>query len=455
MAEAAPATSLPQENKLLRILGLGFGLAVVVGGTIGVSIFRLPGPTANLLGNTWLILVIWTLGGAFTLLNANYTAELATMIPKAGGPYVYARHAYGDFAGFVVGWSDWLGNVAAVAFLPIAFAEYAIGLFAPSFAGVTTIALAFLLLLAFLNWIGLRAGSGTQKLTSFLKAIALLAFVVVCFALGGHHSSVDAGQTTHPAPVGSFAALVAIVLSFQLILGAYGGWNSVIYFAEEDENPGRNIPRSLHAGVLSVIGIYLLVNVALLYVLPLPQIAASKLAAADAMRVVFGARGGQIVTGLALLSIIAIVNAILMFTPRTLYALGRDGLFSSKAIAVNEGGTPVVALAVTVVMAMILISLGTFEKLMAIYAFYAVANNIVLISALFVLRKRSPDLPRPFRAWAYPFAPLAVLLVSSALVVGFTVSDSRDSIYALVLLAASYPIYRLIRRKSVEQQSRN
>jgi len=441
MAEAAPATSLPQENKLLRILGLGFGLAVVVGGTIGVSIFRLPGPTANLLGNTWLILVIWTLGGAFTLLNAYYTAELATMIPRAGGPYVYARHAYGDFAGFVVGWSDWLGNVAAVAFLPIAFAEYAIGLFAPSFAGVTTIALAFLLLLAFLNWIGLRAGSGTQKLTSFLKAIALLAFVVVCFALGGHHSSVDAGQTTHPAPVGSFAALVAIVLSFQLILGAYGGWNSVIYFAEEDENPGRNIPRSLHAGVLSVIGIYLLVNVALLYVLPLPQIAASKLAAADAMQVVFGARGGQIVTGLALLSIIAIVNAILMF--------------SSKAIAVNEGGTPVVALAVTVVMATILISLGTFEKLMAIYAFYAVANNIVLISALFVLRKRSPDLPRPFRAWAYPFAPLAVLLVSSALVVGFTVSDSRDSIYALVLLAASYPIYRLIRRKSVEQQSRN
>src|SRR5437588_87739 len=453
MAEAASETAVPQKNKLLRRLGLGFGLAVVIGGTIGVSIFRLPGPAATLLGNTWLILVIWTLGGIFILLNANYTAELATMIPKAGGPYVYARLAYGDFAGFVVGWSDWLGNVAAVAFLPIAFAEYAIGLFAPSFAGVTTIALAFLLLLAFLNWIGLRAGSGTQKLTSFLKAIALLAFVVVCFALGGHHS--DAGQTTHPAPVGSFAALVAIVLSFQLILGAYGGWNSVIYFAEEDENPGRNIPRSLHAGVLSVIGIYLLVNVALLYVLPLPQIAASKLAAADAMRVVFGARGGQIVTGLALLSIIAIVNAILMFTPRTLYALGRDGLFSSKAIAVNEGGTPVVALAVTVVMATILISLGTFEKLMAIYAFYAVANNIVLISALFVLRKRSPDLPRPFRAWAYPFAPLAVLLVSSALVVGFTVSDSRDSIYALVLLAASYPIYRLIRRKSVEQQSRN
>src|SRR6266513_3502510 len=432
MAEAASETAVPQKNKLLRILGLGFGLAVVVGGTIGVSIFRLPGPTANLLGNTWLILAIWTLGGIFTLLNANYVAELATMIPKAGGPYVYARRAYGDFAGFVVGWSDWLGNVAAVAFLPIAFAEYAIGLFAPSFAGVTTIALAFLLLLAFLNWIGLRAGSGTQKLTSFLKAIALLAFVVVCFALGGDHSSVDAGQTTHPAPVGSFAALVAIVLSFQLILGAYGGWNSVIYFAEEDENPGRNIPRSLHGGVLLVIGIYLLVNLALLYVLSLPQIAASKLAAADAMRVLFGGRGGQIVTALALLSIIAIVNAILMFTPRTLYALGRDGLFSTTAVVVNEGGTPIVALAVTTLMAVILIALGTFEKLMAIYAFFAVANYIVLIGALFVLRKRSPDLPRPFRTWAYPFAPVGVLLISIALFAGFIISDTRNSVYALV-----------------------
>ena len=335
MIDAASERHLAQRHKLLRILGLGFGLAVVVGGTIGVSIFRLPGPTAALLGNTWLILAVWTLGGVFILLNANYTAELATMIPKAGGPYVYARRAYGDFAGFAVGWSDWLGNVAAVAFLPIAFAEYAIALFAPSFAGVTIVAIAFLLLLTFLNWIGLRAGSETQKLTSFLKAIALFSFVAACFALGGRHNSTNVGTTTLAAPGSPFALLVAIVLSFQLILGAYGGWNSVIYFAEEHENPGLNIPRSLHGGVLLVVGIYLLVNLALLYVLPLPQMAASKLAAADAMQVVFGARSGQIVTALVLLSIVAVVNAVLMFTPRTLYALGRDGLFSTKAVVVN------------------------------------------------------------------------------------------------------------------------
>src|SRR5205807_6637124 len=202
MAEAASETGVPQKNKLLRILGLGYGLAVVVGGTIGVSIFRLPGPIATLLGNTWLILVIWTLSGIFILLNANYTAELATMIPKAGGPYVYARSAFGDFAGFVVGWSDWLGNVASLSFLSIAFAEYAIALFAFPFAGVAVVAAGFLLLLTFLNWIGLRAGSGTQQVTSFLKTVALLSIVLACFVLGVRHSSAASANTTIIPPNG-------------------------------------------------------------------------------------------------------------------------------------------------------------------------------------------------------------------------------------------------------------
>ena len=148
MIDAAPETHSAQKDKLLRILGLGFGVAVVIGGVIGVSIFRLPGLVATLLGKTWLILLVWTLSGIFTFLNANYTAELATMIPKAGGPTSYARSAYGDFAGFIVGWSDWLGNVAALSFLSIAFAEYAIALFTFSFAGGATIAVAFLLCLA-------------------------------------------------------------------------------------------------------------------------------------------------------------------------------------------------------------------------------------------------------------------------------------------------------------------
>src|SRR5438477_8718781 len=222
MIDAAREPRSAENGNLLRILGLGFGLAMVIGGTIGVSIFRLPGPIAALLGKTWLIFLVWVLGGIFTLLTANYTAELATFIPKAGGPYVYARGAFGDFAGFVVGWSDWLGNVASLSFLSIAFAEYAIALFALPFAGVAVVAAGFLLLLTFLNWIGLRAGSGTQQVTSFLKTVALLSIVLACFVLGGRHSSASANTTVIP-PNSTFSLLVGMVLSFQLILGAYGG----------------------------------------------------------------------------------------------------------------------------------------------------------------------------------------------------------------------------------------
>jgi APA family basic amino acid/polyamine antiporter len=445
--QTAVEPHLAQRTRLLRVLGVGFGLAVVVGGTIGVSIFRLPGSITALLGSGWLVLAVWALGGLYTLLSANYTAELATMLPKAGGPYVYARHAYGDYAGFVVGWSGWLGDTAALAFMPIAFGEFATTLLAPKFSGsVTIFAVAILLSLTVLNWFGVRQGSGTQKLISFLKAVALLGFVVVCFAVGGRNNAATSGQSVLPTPANVTSLSAAVVLSFQFVLGAYGGWNSVIYFAEEDKDPSRNIPRSLHGGVLLVVVIYLLVNLALLYVLSLPQMAASKLAAADAMSAVFGSRGGQIVTALALLSTVGVLNAAIMFVPRTLYGLGRDGLFTTRAVTVNRGGTPVVALAVAVTAAVILIAVGTFETLMAVYAFFAVANNILLVGALFVLRKREPDLPRPFRTFGYPYVPFILLLVSIAFFVGYIISDTANSLYALVVLAASYPIYRLIKR---------
>jgi basic amino acid/polyamine antiporter, APA family len=445
--QAAADTRSTQSDKLLRVLGLGFGLAVVVGGTIGVSIFRLPGSITALLGTAWLVVSVWALGGIYTLLTANYTAELATMLPKAGGPYVYARRAYGDYAGFVVGWSGWLGDTATLSFMPIAFGEFATALFGLKFQGrVTILAISVLLSLAVLNWLGVREGSRTQKLISFLKAVALLGFVVVCFGAGGRGNAANVEQVALPAPASIPSLLVALVLSFQLVLGAYGGWNSVVYFAEEDKDPSRNIPRSLHGGVLLVVVIYLLVNLALFYVLTVPQMAASKLPAAGAMSAIFGASGGKIVTALALLSTVGVINAAIMFVPRTLYGLGRDGLFTTKALVVNRGGTPVVALAIGVAAAILLIAIGTFEKLMAIYAFFAVANNILLVGALFILRRREPDLPRPFRAFGYPFAPFAVLLISIALFIGYIISDTIQSLYALVALAVSYPIYRLIKR---------
>ncbi len=445
---AGGSAGMSRQNPLLRILGVGFGIAVVIGGTVGVGILRSPGAVAAHLGSGWLILLVWTLGGLYTLLAANNTAELATMMPRAGGPYVYARRAYGDYGGFVVGWSDWMLNTLPLSFMTIVFGEYMSSLFPPFPGNVQLFAVSILLLLTAINWVGLRAGSETQKVASVLKALALLGFVAACFLFGGHGEFADAAPLAAEATKGTFATIVACVLSFQLVLSAFGGWNAVIYFAEEDTNPQRNIPRSLFGGIALIIVIYLLVNAALLHVLPMRVMAASKFAGADAINVIFGARSGQTVTALALLSIVGILNALLMFVPRVLLALGRDGLFWRNATTVNARGTPTVAMACTVAPAILMALIGSFEMLLAISEFFAVTIVILLIGALFILRRREPDAPRPYRAWGYPYAPALMLLLGVALFVAYIVSNPLNSLYAIAFLLASYPVYRAVRRQS-------
>jgi APA family basic amino acid/polyamine antiporter len=429
-------------GKLLKILGVGFGLAVGIGGTIGVGILRNPSGVAAQLPSYWMIMLVWLLGGAYCLLGANYLTELATMIPKAGGFYVYGERAFGRYGGFVVGWSDWLNNTLGVSFISVVFGEYAAKLFAPNMPGGRVVfSVSVLIVVTLLNMIGVRAGSETQKLTSFLKAVALLAFVVACFAFGGQHSQADTTQVSATSP--RAFSLVAFVLAFQLVLGTYDGWYSAIYFSEEDTNPTNNLPRSIFGGIASVVAIYLLVTLALLYVLPISQLATSSFAGADAMSIIFGARSGQLVTILALLSLVGIINAILMMAPRIMFALGRDGLFTERAAAINKGGTPVVALLITAGAAIFLSSVGTFELLLAIGQFFMVVITILLIVSLFVLRRREPVLPRPFRAWAYPYAPLLMLGLAVLLFFGYIISNPYPSLYALILLAVSYPVFRV------------
>lgn len=434
----------PQSEKgaLLKILGVGFGLSIVVGGTVGVGILRSPGPIADQLGSVWLILLAWTLGGVYSLLGANYLAELATMIPRAGGYFVYAHRAYGAYGGFVVGWSDWLYNSLALGFIAVVFGEYAVSLFGLDFAGSRiVVSVSVLTVLTALNWIGLRSGSTTQKVTSLLKCLALIGFVIACFVYGGQPAAAGTPALPSTAPV---VSLVAFVLAFQLVLSTYDGWHSAIYFTEEDTDPNRNLPRAMFGGIAIIVAIYLLVNIALLYVLPMSQLAGSKFAGGDAISVIFGARGGQILTVLALLSLIGILNALLMMCPRMLLALGREGLFTKKAAEVNEGGTPVFALAVCALAAILWSSIGSFEILLAVSQFFAVVITILLIVSLFILRRREPDLPRPYCAKAYPFAPIVMLVGAILLFFGYIYSNPSPSAYALGVLAVSYPIFRLV-----------
>lgn len=432
-----------ESGRLLKILGIGFGLAICIGATVGVGILRSPGLIAQYIGSPILIMAAWGLGALYAILGANILAELATMTPKAGGPYVYAHRALGNYWGFVAGVCDWFQTTAALAFLSVVFGEYAASILTPNLAGGRLMfSLSVLAILCVLNWIGLRSGSEFQKITSLLKAVALLAFVAVCFLLGGK-ASMPSVISDGSATAG--VSFVAFVLGFQLILGTYEGWQGPVYFSEENTDPARAVPRSLFGGIILIAVIYILTNAALLYVLPMSQLAGSAFAGADAMSALFGPRSGQILTLFAAVSILGILNAYFMANPRVSLALARDGLFPRKFAAVNSGGTPYIGLLFTTIISAILSAVGSFELLNAIAQFFAVTLAILILTSFFVLRRREPDAPRPYRAWLYPVAPGIVLLFSVLIFFGYAFGNPFPSICALAILGASYPAFRIIR----------
>jgi APA family basic amino acid/polyamine antiporter len=442
--QISATASSARKHTLLRILGVAFGLAVAIGGTIGVGILRVPGIVAAQVGTSGLIVAIWIFGGLYCFAGANSYAELGTMLPLAGGPYVYARRAYGDFGGFLIGWSDWLLRTSSMAYLAVALIEYSPPLLSAS--GATTL-LAIVALIAFtaLHWLGLRVGSRTQEVMSLFKVIAFFVIIASCFFFS--KSQNPPAAPTLSLPCNPMLLFAGVTLALQNVLETYSGWHSPVYFAEEDTDPARTIPRSLFSGVFLVMAIYVLFNLAMLHALPLSKLAGSKLAAGDAAQAIFGGYAGQIITTIALISVLGIVNASFLFTPRVLYALSRDGLFSAAGATVNAKGTPTGALLVTVCVAIGLTTIGTFEKLFLLSGFLAVTVDGATFAALFVLRRREPNLSRPFKARGYPLLPAIVLAGAILLLIAFVISNTFNSLCALGGMALSYPVYLLIKRR--------
>jgi APA family basic amino acid/polyamine antiporter len=366
------------------------------------------------------------------LLSSVCLTELGTMLPRAGGYYVYARRAFGDTVGFAVGWSDWITYCAVLGYLTIAIGEFAAVLMPSVTPGVKLIAASVLVVFTALQWAGVRISSRFQQWTTAVKCLAFLGLVAACFAHAASSPAPGFGPRA-PLPAPAFAGLV---VALQSVAITYGGWQSALYFTEEDRDPRRNLPRSMIGGVLSVIGIYLLVNLALLSVLPVTDLARSTLPAADAAKVIFGGQGGQVITLLSLVSLPPLVNAILMIGTRVLFAMGRDRLLWGGAAVVNDRGTPIVATAVTAAVAMALIATGTFQKLVAVVSFFLVANYCVSCLALIVLRWREPLRERPFRAWGYPWSAGIVLAGAVAFMIGALLGDTPNALLATGLLAA-------------------
>ncbi len=265
------------KGHLLRILGVGFGIAVIVGGAIGSGILRTPGLVAAELGGPRLIIAVWLVGGIYAFCCTLSVIELGTMLPRAGGWYVYSRRAFGDYAGFLVGCIDWIAQPVAIAYLAVAFADFTAEL-QPSLHGyVKLVSVASVVVLSLLNWLGLRTGSRIQELTSLIKALALIAFVVACFVISPHGVRDGALAVSHAAPRGGL--LLSVLLALQAVVVTYDGWYFAIYFTEEDNDPARNLPRSSIVGVLACIAVYVLLNTALLHVLPMNKLAGSEVPA--------------------------------------------------------------------------------------------------------------------------------------------------------------------------------
>ncbi|KRD58509.1 amino acid permease [Flavobacterium sp. Root935] len=430
------------KNQLKKSLGLSFNIAVLIGGTIGVGILRTPGTIAEMLNNYWLIIASWLFGGFYVLLGANSYAELATMLPKAGGSYNYIKRAFGEYAGFLSGWFDYITNVIPPAFYCIVISEYLIILFPALSSYSTVIAISLLTAFVLIHLSGVKNGSVIQQITSFLKVICFVALVVACFMYSG--VEVPAIQTD--SSFFQIGLIFGFFKSLQLIIGTYNGWNSACFFAEENDDPSKNIPKSLYSGVLLVMAIYVLVNAAFFHVLPIETLAKSNLAAADVAKILFGENGAVIVTVISIFSLISILNAFMMIPPRILYGLSRDGFFIEKGTQINKGGTPIVALLVSSFVSLFLICIGSFEVLFSFAAFISIIVWGLAYFSLLKLRTSEPNLPRPYRSFWYPWTTIIAIVASIALLVGFIYSDPKSFIIIIGITIISYPLFLVLRK---------
>jgi len=446
-----------------------FGIAAAIGNTIAAGIVRTPGDIARLLPNPWLFLLVWILGGLYALLGASSLAELGAAIPRSGGQYNFSRRALGEYGGFIVGWSDWLSTCGTNAAVAIVIGEYSLAFVPGLQAGsrpllVKAIAVSILLFFAVLQWRGVKWGSGVQLATAALKTGAFVILVAACFVLGGHLREAAAAAAVPPPPLpAGWFLVIGFMLALQNVIYTVDGWDGIIYFSEEIKQPGRDVPRAIFGSVFSIMGIYLLLNAAVLYVLPMSEISGNDFALGAAANRVLGHYGDPIIRIIMIVSLLSCINACQMFCTRTLYAMSCDRLFFRQAARVNKGGTPVVALFLSTLVGITFI-LGSFERVIAMLSIFFVANYTLSYTSLFVLRKREPDMPRPYRAWGYPWTTAIALAASATfLIAAFgaewqsnlpRINDLRswwvslstnNSLLTVLLLALSYPLFRILK----------
>jgi APA family basic amino acid/polyamine antiporter len=382
-------------------------------------------------------LLAWLAGGIYAMLGAASLAELGVALPRSGGPYVFAHRVFGPYIGFVAGWTDWISTCAAAAAVSMMVAEYAGWFGGLSAVEVAALAAGVVVSVTAMLRKGVRSSGTTVELMTLVKVLVLLGVPLIAFATGSR-------EPVAAAP-GSAVALGGIVLAMQAVIYSYDGWTGLLYFSGEVKDPARDIPRSMFSGVAAVTVVYLLLAGCFVYVLGIGGVAADSFPAGQVARIVFGDIGSAVIRIVVVLSGLGAVVAIIMMGSRVPHAMSGDGLFPRRAAFVNEGGTPVVTLALSALLATGFIITGTFNQAIAVAAFFFVLTYVIAFSAVFALRWKEPDLARPYRALGYPVTTAISWLGGVAFLVAAFVQDRRNSLIAIGILLTSYPVYRLLR----------
>lgn len=432
-------------GSLLRVLGVAFGIAAVVGGMVGQGILRTPGIIAGAVHSPELILALWAMGGLLAAISAFAYVELATAIPCAGGTYDFVRRAFGPLAGVVTGWGAWLVLVTLEGFLAIVVTEFLHRLGVFSNIHPSAVAIGVLTLFWGLNWTSTRIAGDSQILFSAFKGAALIALIVLLFAHTGAPAAQSGAELA--APVG----IAALAIAMRNVINTYNGWDEVVYFGEEMKAPERTLPRAMASGIAGVAILYLLVNLALLHVLSPAQMAGSKLVAADAVKLVLGPTGELAMTIFAVISVAAITNLAMMKSARISFALGRAGQLPAKLGEVASTGIPRWALSVSTVLAMGFAATGTYETVVAMNIAVGIVIVIAVNLAAIRLRRSEPDLPRPFRMPWFPLPPLLAITLNAALLAALIYEDPKHSLAGLVVLACIAVVYAVIGQRPQAQ----
>jgi APA family basic amino acid/polyamine antiporter len=465
----AQEVKVREEVKFEAKLGLFDATMIVMGSMIGSGIFIAPSIMAGYVPVPQFLILLWIIGGILTAFGAIAYGELAGMMPKAGGQYVFLKEAYNPLLGFLYGWTLFFviqsGFIAAVA---IAFAKY-LGVFIPVLSeenvilsfnifdskftlnSAQLVGVGIIALLTCINCFGVVFGAFVQNLFTVSKIAAIFLLVFLAFIIGnGNWSnffesfSIENFHPIAPPDAISMGFFAAFAVAMSKALFAYDAWNSITFAAEEVKNPHKTIPRSLVLGTVGVTLVYVITNMAYLYIIPIKEMALVKdnIVAAAVAEKIFGTIGAQLIAIAIMISTFGCDNGLILAAPRVYYAMAKDGLFFKGAGKLHPRyKTPVNSLILQGIWSSVLTLSGTYSALLTYTAFASLLFNVLTVIGLFILRKKYPERERPYRAWGYPIVPILYILTAFFFIIYIIIGDPKSSGFGLLLVLIGIPAY--------------